>query len=147
MIRGIGLAAALLIFLPFTGPVSGEEQMCAILREIRQIEFNQINYDEPSPDYFGYIQGHIPILISAPHGAKHFRTKEARWKEEDAYTASLAIKLGELTGARVTYVKNRAGEDPNNDVHTRYKDRMKQAAGFGELWRIFASRWDYLGGA
>jgi hypothetical protein len=100
--------------------------MCAILREIRQIEFDQINYDEPSPDYFGYIQGHIPILISAPHGAKHFRTKEARWKEEDAYTAALAIKLGELTGAHVMYVKNRASEDPNNDVHTRYKDRMKQ---------------------
>jgi hypothetical protein len=125
-IRGIGLVAALLMFLPFPGRVSGEEQMSAILREIRQIEFNQINYDEPSHDYFGYIKGHIPILISAPHGAKHFRTKEARWKEEDAYTASMAIKLGELTGAHVLYVKNRAGEDPNNDVSTRYKDRLKQ---------------------
>ncbi|MFA4901558.1 MAG: hypothetical protein WC600_02315 [Desulfobaccales bacterium] len=125
-IRGIGLAAALLVFLPLSGRVSGEEQMSSILREIRQIEFNQINYDEPSRDYFGYIKGHIPILISAPHGAKHFRTKEARWKEEDAYTASMAIKLGELTGAHVMYVKNRAGEDPNNDVQTRYKDRLKQ---------------------
>jgi hypothetical protein len=125
-IKGIGLAAALLVFLSFSCPVSGEEQMSSILREIRQIEFNQINYDEPSRDYFGYIKGHIPILISAPHGAKHFRTKEARWKEEDAYTASMAIKLGELTGAHVMYLKNRAGEDPNNDVQTRYKDHLKQ---------------------
>jgi len=125
-IRGIGLGAALFVLLWFAGRVSGEEQMSSILREIRQIEFNQINYDEPSRDYFGYIKGHIPILISAPHGAKHYRTKEARWKEEDAYTASMAIKLGELTGAHVIYVKNRAGEDPNHDVQTRYKDRLKQ---------------------
>jgi hypothetical protein len=125
-IRGIILAATLLMFLPFPGRVSGEEQMSAILRDIRRIEFDQINYDELSSDYFGYIKGHIPILISAPHGAKHFRTKEARWKDEDAYTASMAIKLGELTGAHVMYVKNRAGEDPNNDVQTRYKDRLKQ---------------------
>lgn len=129
MVRGIGFAAALLVCLLVSGPVSGEEHMSGILREIRQIEFNQINYDEPSPDYFGYIKGHIPILISAPHGAKHFRTKEDRWKDEDAYTASLAIKLGEMTGAHVMYVKNRAGEDPNNDIHTRYKDRLKQVVG------------------
>jgi hypothetical protein len=126
-IKGIGLtAAALLMFLPFPGRVSGEEQMSAILQEIKQIEFNQIDYDKLSPDYFGYVKGHIPILISAPHGAKHFRTKEARWKEEDAYTASLAIKLGELTGAHVMFVKNRASEDPNNDVRTRYKDYLKK---------------------
>ena len=125
-IRGTGLAAALLVFLALPGRGSGEEQMSSMLREIRAIEFNQINYDVPSRDYFGYIKGHIPILISAPHGAKHFRTKEARWKDEDAYTASLAIKLGELTGAHVMYVKNRAGEDPNNDVCTRYKDSLKK---------------------
>jgi hypothetical protein len=124
--RGIALAAALLVFLPHLGWVSGGEQTICILREIKQIEFNQINYNEPSRDWFDYIEGHIPILISAPHGAKHFRTKESRWKEEDAYTASLAIKLGELTGAHVMYVKNRASEDPNNDVHSRYKDYLKK---------------------
>lgn len=123
---GIGLTAVLLIILPFPGQVSGDEQMSSILREIKQIEYNQINYDEPSKNYFGYIKGHIPILISAPHGAKHFRTADARWKNEDAYTASLAIKLGELTGAHVMFVKNRASEDPNNDVHTWYKDCLKK---------------------
>ena len=124
--RGIALAG-LLFFLPVTG-ISGEGQMNPLLQEIKQIEFNQIHYDEPKADYFGYIPGHIPILISAPHGAKHFRTSkgEGRWKEEDAYTASLAIKLGELTGAHVMFVHNRAGEDPNNDVHCRYKDYLKK---------------------
>jgi hypothetical protein len=124
--KNIVLAAVLLMFLPFPARVSGEEQMSSILREIRHIEFNQINYDEPSNDYFGYIKGCIPILISAPHGAKHYRTKESRWKDEDAYTASLAIKLGEMTGAHVMFVKNRAGEDPNHDVRTRYKDCLKK---------------------
>jgi hypothetical protein len=125
-LRSSFLAAALLLLLPFPGTVSGEEQMCAMLREIRQIEFDQIQYDMPSKDYFGYIKGTIPILISAPHGAKHYRTRESRWKEEDAYTAALAIKLGRLTGAHVMYVKNRAEEDPNHDIGTRYKEFLKK---------------------
>jgi hypothetical protein len=123
--RGIPFAAiffCVLFFLPRTGRASGEEPMSSLLHELRQIEFTRINYDQPSADYFGYIKGRIPILVSAPHGAKHYRTTESRWKEEDAYTAAIAIKLGELTGAHVMFVKNRTSEDPNNDIHTRYKD-------------------------
>jgi hypothetical protein len=97
------------------------------MEEIRQIEFDEIKYDEESADYYGFIKGRIPILISAPHGAKHFRKRENRWKGEDEYTSSLAIKLGRLTGAHVIYVKNKTREDPNNDPRSKYKNAVAKA--------------------
>ncbi len=98
-----------------------------ILKEIRDIEYSEISYDQANPNYFGFIPGSIPILISAPHGAKHYRTREHRWKGEDEYTASLAIELGKLTGAYVIYVKNKTSEDPNSDASSRYKKAVAQA--------------------
>jgi len=95
-----------------------------IINEIRQIELDNIRRDVQSDDYFGYIEGKIPVLISAPHGAKHFRARENRWKCEDAFTAAIAIKLGRLTGAHVIFVKNKTLEDPNNALRCRYKDLL-----------------------
>lgn len=97
-----------------------------VVQNLRRIELNEIHCNEPAYEYYGYIKGSIPVLISAPHGAKHFRTREKRWKIEDAYTSALAVELGRLTGAHVLFVRNKAGEDPNNDVHTRYKDFLKE---------------------
>lgn len=99
---------------------SGEPM--GIIDDIRQIEKNDIKRNEPRETYYGYVRGQIPILISAPHGARHYRACESRWKAEDAYTSSLAIVLGRLTGAHVIYLKNKAAEDPNSDIHSRYKD-------------------------
>ena len=98
-----------------------------ILEDIRQIEYGEIKYDEESADYYRFIEGKIPILISAPHGAKHFRSRQNRWKGEDEYTSSLAIKLGQLTGAHVIYVRNRTREDPNNDSGSKYKNAIAEA--------------------
>jgi hypothetical protein len=98
-----------------------------MLEDIRQIEYKEIKYDVESADYYGFIKGTIPILISAPHGAPHYRTREARWKGEDEYTSSLAIKLGQLTGAYVIYVRNKTGEDPNNDPISKYKSAIAKA--------------------
>lgn len=98
-----------------------------ILEDLKRIEFQEIHYDLPDLNYFWFIGGNIPILISAPHGAVHFRTKEKRWKGEDEYTSSLAIVLGRLTGAHVIYLKNKAWEDPNNDDETQYKEFIRKA--------------------
>jgi hypothetical protein len=98
-----------------------------IMEDIRKIEFEEIKYDEESADYYRFVEGKIPILISAPHGAQHFRRRENRWKGEDEYTASLAIKLGQLTGAHVIYVKNKTREDPNNDPTSKYKSAVAKA--------------------
>lgn len=107
--------------------VTPKESPDQILKEIRDIEYNEIRYDEENQNYFRFTPGRIPILISAPHGAKHYRTREHRWKGEDEYTASLAIELGKLTGAYVIYVKNKTTEDPNNDPSSRYKKAVAQA--------------------
>jgi hypothetical protein len=115
-------------FLLSNRPALGEE-MNSLLEEIKEIEFTHIKYDEQRADYFRYIEGHIPILVSAPHGARHYRRScgEGCWKKEDAYTSSLAIKLGQLTGAHVLYAKYKAGEDPNSDVRSAYKDFLRRA--------------------
>ncbi|HXX33466.1 MAG TPA: hypothetical protein VEM15_03230, partial [Thermodesulfobacteriota bacterium] len=92
-----------------------------ILEEIRQIEYRDIKYGEENAEYYGFIQGKIPILISAPHGAPHYRRRWHRWRGEDEYTSSIAIELGKLTGAYVIYVKNKTREDPNSDQRSKYK--------------------------
>lgn len=94
------------------------------LQKIKDLEFSCIDYNTESQDYFEIIEGRIPILLSAPHGAKCFRNGE--FKEEDEYTSSIAIKLGELTGAYVIFVKNKTREDSNNAISTRYKDAIKK---------------------
>ncbi len=96
--------------------------MNPLLKEIRDIEFERINYNAESEKYYEVIDGRIPVILSAPHGAKHYR--KGSFKEEDEYTASLAIKLGEKTGAYVIYVKNRTREDSNYETNTRYKDDL-----------------------
>jgi len=98
--------------------------MDPILRDIREIEFSWIDYNTQNDDYFSMIGGEIPLLLSAPHGAKHLR--DDAWKEEDEYTSSLAIKLGELTGAFVIYVKNKTQEDSNHLFTTKYKVAIKK---------------------
>ncbi len=126
-ITGIIFLAGLLFFVaPKVAKGNHEEPNMDAVRDMREIEFARIKYDEEANPYYGYVKGTIPILVSAPHGAKHFRTKERRWKKEDAYTSSLAIELGKLTGAHVLYLKNRAREDPNNDAGTAYKEFLKK---------------------
>lgn len=122
------VAGALAVLMLANGRGRCEVPKIDIVEDMRRIEFASIDYDTPSDPYFAYIKGTIPVLVSAPHGAKHFRTKEGRWKGEDAYTASLAIELGKLTGAHVLYVRNKAGEDPNNDPGTKYKAFLKKVA-------------------
>jgi hypothetical protein len=100
------------------------KHMDPTLQKLKDLEFNCIDYNTESEDYFEVINGRIPVLISAPHGAKHYRN--GSFKEEDEYTSSLAIKIGEVTGAYVIFTKNKTREDPNNAISTKYKDTMKK---------------------
>src|SRR5512143_970237 len=110
MVTGLSIArkcmrsvALLIPFLLLAGRPASSGEMKNLLDEIRNIELSTIKIDEQHPDYYDYIEGRIPILISAPHGAKHYRKEKGKgyWKKEDAYTSSLAIELGRLTGAHV----------------------------------------------
>jgi hypothetical protein len=123
-IDGICTILFMLSFFFFAMPINNGYcgEPVGLIEDVRKIELLEIKCDEQKDDYYGYIKGDIPILISAPHGAKHYRLSERRWKAEDAYTSSFAVKLGELTGAHVIYARNKADEDPNSDIHCRYKD-------------------------
>ena len=126
MIEATAVAAMIFFLMTRAGQAAPAGPGPGLLEEMRRIEFESVSYDEEATPYYGYIKGSIPILISAPHGAKHYRAAEGAWKAEDAYTSSLAIVLGRLTGAHVLYVKNKTREDPNNDAVTAYKDSMKE---------------------
>lgn len=87
-----------------------------------QFEHTQVRYlDDPLPGEaaFCYRQGTHPVLISAPHGACHWR--ENRWKKQDGYTAALAYLLAAETGAHAIYMARRTHSDPNIEAECDYK--------------------------
>jgi hypothetical protein len=73
---------------------------------------------ETEPEFL-YVEGDIPVLLSAPHGAVH--TRKGKEKEEDEFTAGLARLLGELTGAHVLYARRKSLCDPNYYPGGAYK--------------------------
>lgn len=78
----------------------------------------------------GYTEGAVPILISAPHGAKHTRFYpehgERQPKDEDEFTAGLARLVAERSGAHVLWLRRKSNEDGNHDAGCRYKQALKQ---------------------
>jgi hypothetical protein len=96
------------------------EQLIALEADVRYQE--PPTEDEPE---FDYTQGKVPILLSAPHGAKHARidqkTGKRKPKEEDEFTAGLARLVAEKSNAHVLWLRRRSDQDPNNDLESRYK--------------------------
>lgn len=91
-------------------------------QRISHFEAAQVRYsDDPLPGQapFRYDAGTRPVLISAPHGARHWR--EDHWKMQDGYTAALAHVLAEYTGAHALYTVRRIRPDPNYDDDCDYK--------------------------
>lgn len=81
-----------------------------------------VRYDDDPPPAglaFCYRPGRRPVLVSAPHGACHWR--QGRWKGQDAYTAALAHVLAEHTGAHALYTVRRIRPDPNFEDDSDYK--------------------------
>jgi hypothetical protein len=77
---------------------------------------------------FGYTPGRVPILISAPHGAKHARfypkIGKRKCKDEDEFTAGLARLVAEKSGAHVIWLRRKSSKDGNSDLLCRYKDEV-----------------------
>jgi hypothetical protein len=90
--------------------------------QIGQFEATQVRYsDDPLPGQaaFCYHPGTRPVLISAPHGACHWRDND--WKLQDGFTAALAHVLAEHTGAHALYTVRRIRPDPNYEDDCDYK--------------------------
>lgn len=73
---------------------------------------------------FGYALGRLPILISAPHGAAHWRN--GTLKNEDDFTAGLARLTAEITGAHALYLRYCSDQDANFDPDTPYKRFLRE---------------------
>lgn len=94
---------------------------------ISEFEKSQVRYaDDPPPGQaaFRYRPGRQPVLISAPHGAYHWR--QNYWKSPDGCTAALAHVLAEYTGAHALYTVCRIRPDPNFEDDSDYKRRLAQ---------------------
>ena len=101
-----------------------EENTSRWIKRLIEIE-DDIHYQEYASEdepEFGYYQGSLPILISAPHGAAH--TRNGRQKDEDEFTASLAFLLGEETGSHAFYARRKSITDPNVDPAAPYKEGL-----------------------
>jgi hypothetical protein len=90
--------------------------------QIGEFEATQVRYsDDPLPGQmaFRHRLGTRPVLISAPHGACHWR--EDHWKDQDGFTAALAHVLAEHTGSHALYTVCRIRPDPNYEDDCDYK--------------------------
>jgi hypothetical protein len=81
-------------------------------------------YPEQGRQEFTHISGRIPVLLSAPHGAVHFR--QGAEKQEDEYTAGLVRLVGELTEAHVIYARRKSSTDPNWNAGVPYKRTLEK---------------------
>lgn len=95
------------------------------LTRLIQLESEGAYRAEPDPgcDEFSIVPGSIPVLLSAPHGAAHFRNNSL--KEEDEYTAGLVRLVAERTGAHALYAFRKSTTDPNYYPNTSYKRAMQ----------------------
>jgi hypothetical protein len=103
-----------------------------ILQRLIELE-RETDYQKDPPagqPGFKFIDGSLPVMLSAPHGAAHWRA--GRFKEEDEYTSALARLLAEQTSAHTLYSYRRLSSDPNADRHSPYKQALRQyTAGHG----------------
>ena len=85
--------------------------MESLLSALRKAEQALVVYDQnapPSESPVAVVPGTQPILISAPHSARHWRSPD--WKQEEEYTAALAYVLAQATGAYCIYARYLQGK-------------------------------------
>ena len=93
-----------------------------------------IHYKTPAPEGqpdFCYHPGRAPLLISAPHGAAH--TRRGKLKDEEDFTAALAVLLAERTGAHAICTCWQSATDANFAPDAPYKQALAAAV---RRWRI-----------
>jgi hypothetical protein len=100
-----------------------------VRRRISRLEVLEadVQYQETASEKepeFRYIQGAIPVLLSAPHGAVHTRPDGV--KEEDEFTAGFAQLVAERTDAHVLYARRKSSTDPNWYADVPYKGCLEE---------------------
>ncbi|MBM7614075.1 hypothetical protein [Alkaliphilus hydrothermalis] len=71
---------------------------------------------------FQYIEGNIPVILSAPHTVRQIRN--GTHKKADIFTGSLGIILQELTNCHLIYRTYTGKGDANRDIECPYKAQL-----------------------
>ncbi|MBX3064974.1 MAG: hypothetical protein U0528_14220 [Anaerolineae bacterium] len=98
------------------------------VKALEGYERELVHYDEDAPageSPIGVLHGTKPVLISAPHSARHWR--EGEWKQEDEYTAAIGYLLHKQTGAHLIYARYQLNPDPHDDgAENAYKRALDE---------------------
>jgi hypothetical protein len=87
-----------------------------LLLALEEAERRIVTYDQsatPGESAIALLPGTQPVLISAPHSARHWR--DGDWKQEEEYTAALGYLLHQETGAHFIYARWQLNPDPHDD--------------------------------
>ncbi|WP_428240094.1 ketol-acid reductoisomerase [Gynuella sp.] len=76
-------------------------------------------------NWFDVIEGHIPVIITAPHATRPLRNGHRRFSDGGG-TAALAVTVAELTGAYVIYTTYEGPSDPNYYDENAFKTQLQQ---------------------
>ena len=90
----------------------------------KKFQANNFNGEIDKKDKsYQYLQGKVPVLISAPHSVKQIRNgKEKLW---DGFTGALSQVLYATTNCHTIYKKYNDGTDANYDLKDNgYKDKV-----------------------
>lgn len=87
-------------------------------------EFFSNDYKGSSIKDYKYIEGSIPILISAPHSVKQIR--DGGYKSADIYTGALIKVLGKTTNAHIIYKTHTKDDENHTDESTPYRKKIKE---------------------
>jgi hypothetical protein len=82
-------------------------------------ERDRVRYHADPPQgkpAFVTLPGRRAVVLSAPHGATHWR--EGEWKQEEEYTSALVHWLAVQTGAHAIYATHALRPDPHADEDT-----------------------------
>ena len=72
---------------------------------------------------FTHTPGTIPLLLSAPHSASHWR--KGRLKKEEGFTAAITRYVAAHTGAHALYTHYQSTKDPNWHKDAPYKQALE----------------------
>lgn len=96
-----------------------------VIKRLSNLEyiFSFNSYEGLIKQRYMYLEGTIPVLVSAPHAVRE--TKDDYYKQPDTVTGGIALMLNELTGCHVIVKPYNDGIDPNH-TNIGYDDEYKE---------------------
>jgi hypothetical protein len=89
----------------------------------QQIDARKATQPPAGEPWFQVIEGHVPVIVTAPHATQPFR--EGRYRFADGGgTAALARALNRLTGATILYTSFASPSDPNFYDDNAFKQEL-----------------------